>query len=163
MDVQETSRCWVVVDVTHGFATDELRVLSQRIYREVGEREPVYALVQINPPLGPFRELLGWDGCSEIGDNILLQPIADLNPQVFEKTGYGAKTPLPTDDLSQFDEVVVVGADTDACVLATALALFDAGVKVVVETSLCITSGGEELQHAALRILTRQLGAERVR
>lgn len=157
-----SSRCWVIVDMTHGFATDRLRELAGRIYTEASG-DPVYALVQTNPPRGPFHKLLGWNKCTEDGDQELLEPLGDLDPQIFEKTGYGALTPLPVEELSHFDEVVVVGADTDACVLATALALFDAGVGVVVSTTLTLSSGGEDFHHAALKILRRQLGTDRVR
>lgn len=142
-----SNRCWVVVDMTHGFATDRLKELAERIYTEA-RGDSVYALIQTNPPKGPFHKLLGWNKCTKDGDQELLEPLGDLDPQIFEKTGYGALTPLPTEELSQFDEVVVVGADTDACVLATTLTL---------------SSGGEDFHHAALKILRRQLGTDRVR
>lgn len=55
------------------------------------------------------------------------------------------------------DSAVVVGFDTDACVLATAFALFDAGVIPYIDSRGCDSSGGTELHDAALAIAARSL------
>jgi hypothetical protein len=43
------------------------------------------------------------------------------------------------------------------------MALFDDGVAVVVDTNLVISSDNGERRHAAMRVLTKQLGIDRVR
>ncbi len=141
------NRCWVVVDMTHDAATDELRELSQRIYREVDhDHEPIYALVR--------REYVG--NLEELKmDTELLEPIQALMPEVI--------TRLPIRNLLAFEEVIVVGADIGSHVLTTAMALFDDGVAVVVDTNLVISSDNGERRHAAMRVLTKQLGIDRVR
>jgi nicotinamidase-related amidase/GNAT superfamily N-acetyltransferase len=154
---------WVIVDLQHAFACAETRQLAGAVHRAV-EVQPgkAFALVQINPPTGPLRTLRGWTGASAPGDGELLAPLPELNPEVFAKTGYGAASPLPLTELGIYDTVYVAGADTDACVLATALALFDAGVRVVVREDLCWSAGGPLLHQAGLDILRRQLGRDRV-
>lgn len=81
---------------------------------------------------------------------------------VHTKTGYGTVSTLPLTTLEAFDAVYVCGADTDACVLAVALGLFDAGVPVVVRADLCLSAGGTEAHLAGMAVLTRQLGRNRV-
>ena len=157
------SCAWVVVDVQLGFDSPDLRNLAKRIHAAVlAEPGPVRALVQVNPHDGPLRALRGWDGCSREEDSQLLGPVRELSPQQVVKVGYGARADLPFTALATFDTVFVAGADTDSCVLATSLALFDAGVSVAVRSDLCLSSGGSEFHAAAVKVLTRQLGPGRV-
>ncbi len=58
--------------------------------------------------------------------------------------------------------VAVCGVDTDACVMATALGLFDAGFETFVVSDGCATSGGQEYHAAAIKILERNIGAQYV-
>ena len=154
---------WVVVDLQHGFETPELYGLAVRVADAVAvEPGPVWALVQSNPPGGPLGKLRGWYGSTEENAMELLDVISALAPVIIAKTGYGARADLPVEELGTFDAVYVVGMDTDACVLATAFGLFDAGVPVVVRTELCASSGGASMHAAAVTILRRQLGANRV-
>lgn len=157
------SCAWVVIDMQLGFDTPALRKLAERIHAAVlAEAGPVWALVQVNPQDGPLRVLRGWDGCSSKEDAQLLDPVRKLSPQEVVKVGYGARADLPFAALAKFGTVFVAGADTDACVLATSLALFDAGVSVVVRSDLCLSSGGSDFHAAAVKVLTRQLGPGRV-
>ena len=157
-------RCaWIVVDMQRGFDTPDLRALAGRIRDKVhAQPGPVWALVQVNPADGPLRLLRDWEGCSEDTDAYLLEPIRELSPSVVLKKGYGARAELPLTALTQFEAVFVVGADTDACVLATALGLFDAGIRVVIRAELCMSSAGPLLHAAGMQVLVRQLGAARV-
>jgi nicotinamidase-related amidase len=89
--------------------------------------------------------------------------VADLVPErVVEKTGYSAAAALPTDIMAVFTDIRIVGMDTDACVLATALGLFDLGLPVTVDTDLVASGGGPDLRAAGLTVLRRQLGHRRV-
>lgn len=78
-------------------------------------------------------------------EQALLPPIAELAPNVVVKQGYSAAPSLPVAELKALTEVRVVGADTDACVLATALGLFDLGVPVVVMADLTYSAGGASI------------------
>lgn len=154
---------WVVVDVQHAFdcpaTVDLAAAITAAIRRQPG---PVYALVQTNPPGGPLRTLRGWHGAGTDSETRLLSPLNATGAAVYAKTGYGAASPLPVDELRRYRTVYLTGVDTDACVLATAYALFDAGVNVTVLTDLCWSAGGPDLHEAALTILRRQLGPGRV-
>ena len=52
---------------------------------------------------------------------------------------------------------VVMGFDTDACVLSTAFALWDRGMPVAVAERGCASSGGRSLHEAAITIARRSL------
>lgn len=153
----------MLVDLQSAFDGPRLCALAKAVAEAIGDsRTPVFAVVQVNPLGGPLRELRGWCGAAGEHDHELLPPLWDLEPVVYTKTGYGAATTLPIDELRGFECVYVAGADTDACVLATVLALFDAGVSVYVREDLCFSRGGDALHEAALGILRRQLGSRRV-
>jgi nicotinamidase-related amidase len=54
------------------------------------------------------------------------------------------------------------GFDTDRCVLATALALWDAGIAPRVLADLCSSSGGPDMHAAGLAIARRAIGDRNV-
>jgi len=58
--------------------------------------------------------------------------------------------------------VAVCGVDTDACVMATALGLFDAGFETFVVSDGCASSGGREYHEVAIKILKRNIGEKYV-
>jgi periplasmic divalent cation tolerance protein len=156
---------WVIVDMQRAFAGPAVDGLAAQIAAAVRrEPGPVWALVQVNPEDGPLRTLRSWAGCSNPQDAKVLDPVAQLNPTVVTKTGYGSRVELPLSTLAEFEKVFVAGVDTDACVLAMALGLFDAGVPVVVRADLCLSTGrsGVRLHETSLDILRRQLGSGRV-
>ncbi len=57
-------------------------------------------------------------------------------------------------------DVLVCGIDTDICVLATAVDLFDRGFRPFVISDLSMSHAGPELHDAALRILPRFIGGD---
>jgi nicotinamidase-related amidase len=58
----------------------------------------------------------------------------------------------------EIDTVVLCGVDTDACVMATALDAFDHGLRPLVLSDLCASSGGDSYHQAALMLLERNIG-----
>lgn len=89
---------WVIVDLQQAFSCPETSALARAVRSAVAlEPGPAYALVQENPSSGPMRVLRNGSGAAKPGDEQLLEPLAELEPTVFAKVGYGALTPLPTD------------------------------------------------------------------
>ena len=61
------------------------------------------------------------------------------------------------------DEVTLVGVYTDACVLATAIDLFEMGIRPIIIED-CVGSGGDDECHeAGVLILKRSIGKEQIR
>jgi nicotinamidase-related amidase len=60
------------------------------------------------------------------------------------------------------DTVALCGVDTDACVMATALSAFDLGLRPLVLSDLCASSGGDDYHRAALMLLERNIGHRQI-
>jgi len=85
--------------------------------------------------------------------------------QVFSKPGYAG---LPDALAGVFrdagiEQVTVVGIDTDMCVLKVVMDLFDLAIEPIVLVDCCASTAGLQAHLAALAILTRNIGAARLR
>ena len=85
--------------------------------------------------------------------------------RMYTKTGFSALDARLQLELQmqKIDEIHLCGLDTDACVAATAMALFDISIRPVVLADACASSGGREFHNAALRLLSRNIGEDQVR
>ena len=59
-------------------------------------------------------------------------------------------------------EVSLCGIDTDACVMATALDLFQNGIRPVVLAEACASHAGPDYHEAGLKLLARLIGREQI-
>lgn len=87
-----------------------------------------------------------------------LQPYVDKH---FEKSTYSAVTPELLKYLkdNEIDTVYIAGFDTDACVMATAYALFDNGIRPIVIQNCCASTAADFTLHKdALDIIRRAFG-----
>lgn len=159
----------LVVDVQKCFLNEFTRHIPERIARLIAEGayEPVLFTRFINAPDSPYRRYLGWHECAEA-------PATDLAPDlerfaaadcVFSKPGLTGLS----DDLVGFlrqrsiTEVVLVGIDTDMCVLKVAMDLFDIGIRPLVMADCCASTAGLQAHLAGLAVLARNIGAQQLR
>ncbi len=61
------------------------------------------------------------------------------------------------------EEVTLVGVDTDACVLTTAIDLFEMGIRPIILEDCVGSSGGDECHEAGMLLLKRSIGKEQIR
>lgn len=126
-----------------------------------------YGLVRytrfVNHPGSLPATLLGYDKAMAQHPSAQLVPaIARRADHTLDHAGYGPN-PHDVDELVQhvrargINHAVVMGFDTDACVLGTAFALWNRGLATAIDPRGCASSGGQELHHAALRIARRSL------
>lgn len=150
----------LVIDFQHGFLTPSLHARLKHI-RTAMESYPAVAMSRfVNIPGSLYRSRLGWHdmGPEDPGQELAAPPVPGTF--VFEKTGYSCVVP----DLVRFlddrgyGEVHLAGLDTEACVMATALSLFDAGYRVRVLSDLCASSAGEDAHQAALSMMVATIG-----
>jgi nicotinamidase-related amidase len=59
-------------------------------------------------------------------------------------------------------EVYLCGSDTDMCLLRSALGVMEAGLRPIIITSLCASTGGPELHHFGLIQMKRLLGRDQL-
>jgi len=160
----------LVVDVQKGFLNDFTRHIPERVARLVarGGHGDLYFTRFENPPGGPYRKFLKWDGCARPPATDLAPAIARLaarRPEhVFTKPGYAGLPDALAGVLRDRDvaRVTVVGIDTDMCVLKVALDLFDLGIEPIILVDCCASTSGLQAHLAGLAVLTRNIGAERL-
>ncbi len=137
----------LVVDVQVGFRP------SPGLIAKISDLASGYLVVVqtrfSNPPDSLFRTALNWhdDG----GELALRIPGA----KIFDKTGYG----LPAHHISALklmdcSEWHICGLDTDACVLACAFSLWDAGIRPVILPDAC----SSPLHQEGIAVAQRQFG-----
>lgn len=154
----------LIVDVQKAFIheqTIEVLPVIQELMRHYAH---IAASRFHNVPHSNYVRLLDWQECFK---NDVGYPFAIRLPEnilVVEKSTYNGFTPALQDHLSRLhiQEVHLCGVDTDACILATAMAIFDAGLRPVVMARACASSGGRDLHEAALAVLRRNIGEKQV-
>ena len=108
-----------------------------------------------------FRDKLNWTGCENVTSNSLaIYPKNSLNSNIvcFEsKHGYASKQIFEVADKDK-DVIDIVGCDSDACVLATAFKLWDAGYNFRILTDYIYTTAEEYSNEDIIKILKRNFG-----
>ncbi|MDP9196035.1 MAG: cysteine hydrolase [Pseudomonadota bacterium] len=155
-----SSPALLVIDLQKGFVDRGMEELPRRIEVLFDRYEHLYATRFINTrPL--YEQRLGFR-------RVRQSPETDLafapppHMQVFSKSGYGLHgtgviEALQTQGITQ---VHLCGCDTDACVLAAAYGLWDAGIAPFVLEHATMTSAGESSKQAALTLFRRQFGKD---
>lgn len=85
--------------------------------------------------------------------------------KVFERFGYDGTR---SEDFSTYlldnkiEACYVVGVETDACVLSTAMSLLDMGIQPIVIKDCCTTEASDDVENSALNVLRRNIGDQNV-
>ena len=161
----------IVVDAQNGFVNDQsdhvVDPLAAFLRRWNAGGDRVLATRFVNTPGSQWERLMSWvamSGPPETGLDPAIQSAVDADSRnvVVDKHTYTSLTPeaLAVMELRPREAVCVCGLDTDACVLATALDLFERGMTPTVLTDLCASSGGNVLHQAGLMVLSRLIGQD---
>jgi nicotinamidase-related amidase len=158
------------IDLQEGFLTDETR--SNDYVKRVSEylaaqpKEQVILTKFINRPHNNFERLIQYtDLQSDDLNSHLIGNLENSGYEIIEKATYTAWVPEVIERAGQqgATEIVMFGLDTHACVLKTALDVFEAGLVPVVITELCASSKGSEYHEAGLQLLQTMIGNEQLR
>ena len=118
----------------------------------------------INAEGSPYRRLLDWHRFYAGSDDVPLafEPVDGV--VVIDKQVYTCVTPAFLQDLRDkgVEEVAVCGIDTDACVSACAVDLFENGFRPILLSDACASHAGAEYHEVAIRILTRLIGRRQI-
>ena len=154
----------LIVDVQVGFVNDATRHILPKVEALQKQYAHVYATRFINAEGSPYRRLLGWHRFYESSDDVPLafDPVDGVT--VIDKHVYTCVTPAFLDDLHSkgIEEVAICGIDTDACVSACAVDLFEKGFRPILLSQACASHAGAEYHEAALRILARLIGKSQI-
>lgn len=165
----------LVVDVQRGFINEHTDHVPALVQGLLPRYDVTIATRFVSPEAAGHRGRIGWHRRSPgrpLGSGRFTprSEAAELafSPRddtwVMEKSSY---TCVTSDFLDYLDGrgvtgIHIVGIDTDICVLKCAVDLFEAGYEPFVLARYCASHGGAALHEAALMILPRYLGPERV-
>ena len=160
----------VIVDPQRGFfepaVPDDLegrlgKLLSRKLFRSV------IATQFVSEPDSPFQRFAGWGGLHGTEQDICegIRPWLDA---IIPKKGFSCATDPVMRTLQELNggylpnTIFLAGTDTEACVLASAMAFFEQGVRPVVLADYCASSGGMSVHEAGLLCLERAIGPRNV-
>jgi nicotinamidase-related amidase len=159
----------LIVDVQLGFINDFTRHIPGRIKQliEIGDYAPILFTRFINSADSPYQRLLKWDGCSTPPETELVPELSSFasDGAVFDKHGLTGMTDALAARLREehFEQISVVGIDTDMCVLKIAMDTFDLGIEPVILIDCCASTAGLQAHLAGLAILSRNVGPHQLR
>lgn len=160
----------VVIDLQVGFINDKtLKVVNNiRDLLDSGKYDAAIATKFTNMPGSSFDSFLGWKGMLDEKEKELLPFVEEYADCVISKCSYSCVNTNFIQSLVAFcgslpEEVTLVGVDTDACVLATAINLFEIGIKPIIIEDCVGSSGGDECHEAGMLLLKRSIGKEQIR
>lgn len=159
----------LIVDVQSGFINPFTHHIPQRVARLIQRDEyaPILFTRFINSPDGPYQILLDWHSCEGEPETNIAPELESFVDQscVFSKAGLCGMPNELADYLHQqsIARIFVVGIDTDMCVLKIAMDLFDVGIEPIILTDCCASTAGLQAHLAGLAVLSRNIGAQRLR
>ena len=155
----------LIVDVQKGFINAHTEHVVPKVKQLQNQYHHVYATQFTNPEGSPYRRFMGWERFDPSSNEVHLAFKPLPNVRILTKHSYSAATEelLKELETNHIREVHLCGIDTDACVLATAISLFEHGVPPVILSYACASTAGAEYHNAALKILAHLIGDRQVR
>lgn len=165
MDSIKTDMALVIVDMQKGFITDKLEQLESNIASLIEKHEfkCILATQFINSKESNFIKLLDWDEMQEGSEGSgICSKLINFKISVFRKYTYGCTELIKFLTENQVRKAIIVGVDTDACILKMALDLFDSDIEPYVLAEYCGSSGGIDYHNSAIKLLQRSIGDSNV-
>ncbi|MFX0574750.1 cysteine hydrolase family protein [Nocardia nepalensis] len=166
----------LAIDVQNGFivpaSAPVVPAVAALIDAWLAVDAPVILTRYLNHSGSPFQRLLDWHAMTSAPDTDIVTELAhharDPRVQVIDKTTYSALTPETAETIThhRVNDVFLCGIATDACVLATTLALFDHGLTPWIITDACASNASrhppQQVHDAALLLMSRLLGTRQL-
>ena len=157
----------LVIDVQEGFINDATKHIPKDIEKHVNNfnYDLVIATRFINKMESLHKSELNMKDMTILSPHAkLVENVSTLADIVIMKSTY---TSLTVDvakllEKNQVKEVYLAGLNTDTSIMATALELFDKGIKPKVLSQLCGSINGAMMHTAALQILKGALGENNI-
>lgn len=161
----------LVIDVQNGFVrTPEVSNTVEKIQAllSAGEFDSVIATRFMNAANSTFETQLGWRRLQTDYEQELDSRIAKYIDFVFDKTVYSCidknfiQKLIQLNDGQYPEEIYIAGIDTDCCVLTSATALFEYGIRPLVLVDFCNSNGGEKSHEAGILCMKRLIGEKQL-
>ena len=155
----------IIIDRQKGLIGPATAHVPEHVGTLQDDFKTVIATRFVNPEGSAHRRLIGWSRFAPGSAYTELAFAPAAHVRVIEKQTYSCLTDEVRAILgaTNADEVHLCGIATDNCVLASAIALFEAGLTPIVRARACGSHGGTEFHDWGLRILRRLIGTAQVR
>lgn len=157
----------LVVDVQDGYINEVTKKVPKEIEKHIKNfnYDLVIATRFINKADSLHKSELNMQDMTMLSPHAkLVENIGSLADIVIMKSTY---TSLTVDvakllEKNKVEEVYIAGFNTDTSIMATALELFDKGIKPKILSNLCGSVNGTEVNDSALQILKGALGEDNI-
>ena len=162
----------IVVHVQNGFIKTQEHVnKANQIVALVksGKFDKIVATKFLNYTDSMYERCFNWSDLKTSDETNLYEPLKEFVDATFKKTTYNCVNDdfiellTELNDYEEVNEVYICGLDTDACVLATAIGLFDHLIAPIVLEDYCFSTGGEQYHKAGLKCLERTISKSLIR
>lgn len=164
-------RILLIVDIQKGFISNKMtEEASQRIDTLLSLElfDSIIASRYVNYPDNPIVRLMGWNDFMTNEEQHFVGATAKTHDKVVEKTRYSAVTEELLAYLEEQnhgkcpEQIYLVGVDTECCVLSTAIDLFELGIRPIVLSHYCASTGGEAYHRAGILSLHHLIGRNNI-
>ena len=154
----------LVIDLQNSFINENTKNVPNNISNLIIKNKFNYIAFTkfVNDIHSQFYKILGYKGCINAFDRRIV--IDTKNNKIFEKRIYTAFN----QELVQFIKannisiIYLCGIDTDACVLKTAIDLFENNYNVKVIEDCSMSHSGKEFHEYAIKMLEKLIGKQNV-
>ncbi len=162
----------IIIDMQKGFTLSEQTMCLKEKIEKLMEREIfdiVIATRFLNEDNSIYERLFSWKRLKTKEEQELIQEVIQHVDYVEDKYIYSCVNTNFIQKLCQLnggiypEQVFLAGVDTDCCVLATAIDLFENNVRPIVLTDYCASNGGVEAHRAGITCMKRLLGNEQIK
>jgi nicotinamidase-related amidase len=161
-----TSDLLLVIDVQKGFITDQTSHIPKLIQNLIVERnfEKVVFTQFVNTEGSFYESEIGWRGMYNAPDIDIVPELLPFVRNIFVKHGYTSFTKDLIVYLKQnsIRLIYMVGLETDACVLKSAIDALELGYRPIVLGNYCATTAGDIFHTFALDLLRKNVGLRNV-
>ena len=154
----------LIIDLQKDFINKKTDKLPNKISKLIDSNAFDYIAFTkfINSENNDFYRKLNYKCClTEDGQNIVIDT---KNSKVFCKNVYTAlnKEFLEYVHVNNINCIYLCGIDTDACVMKTAVDLFENGLNVKVIENYCMSHSGKKFHKSAIKMLKKLIGNKNV-
>ena len=154
----------IVIDVQNFFVNQHTKSLPKKIASHIDKSLYDHVLFTkfVNKPSSNFFKILNWKQCAVSPQTDIHSDLLPLTNEsnIFEKTSYSifkAQGLLKYLKKNRITAINLCGADTDACILASAFEGFDLSYKITVIKNLCASHSGNKYHNSAISIIEKCL------
>jgi nicotinamidase-related amidase len=160
------AKCLFVIDVQQGFITKETEHILAKIDSLINLEifDFIVATRFVNEENSPFRNFMSWNKVCTEEEARLYKPVSEAANLIVTKGIYSGLSEEVIDfvRVNKISKVFLVGIDTDCCVLATAISLFERNIRPFVLADYSASTGGMASHRAGIRVLERLIGRNSV-